>query len=266
LNRAEYFVPIIVKIPGRELALAKKGGAEHTKIDFIGEVKDVYGGTTVQNIRDDTGDIKLSDATAAELAKGPVEYDTGFSLLPGKYSIKILARDDETGRIGTYQTTFVIPNLNKELKQVPISSVVLSSQRVDNKDAIYDATKAKDRAKVAAANPLVADGKKMIPSVTRAFSTGRDIFVYLQAYEPNAATSAQPLIAFVTLYQADKKVFETQPMEVTPAATSHLGMVPLNFSITPSQLPPGVYQCQVTVLDPNEGKGTFWQAPIELVQ
>ena len=35
LNRAEYFVPIVVKIPGRELALAKKGGAEHTLIDFV---------------------------------------------------------------------------------------------------------------------------------------------------------------------------------------------------------------------------------------
>ena len=61
--------------------------------------------------------------------------------------IKFLARDDETGRIGTYQTTFVIPNLNKEEKRVPISSVVLSSQRVDLKDAIYDAAKAKERAK-----------------------------------------------------------------------------------------------------------------------
>ena len=39
--------------------------------------------------------------------------------------IKFLARDDETGRIGTFQTTFVIPNLNKEEKRVPISSVVL---------------------------------------------------------------------------------------------------------------------------------------------
>src|SRR6267154_411951 len=36
LNRAEYFVPIVVKIPGRELALAKRGGAEHTLIDFVG--------------------------------------------------------------------------------------------------------------------------------------------------------------------------------------------------------------------------------------
>ena len=47
LNRAEYFVPIIVKIPGRELALAKRGGAEYTLIDFVGEIKDLVGGTTV---------------------------------------------------------------------------------------------------------------------------------------------------------------------------------------------------------------------------
>ena len=140
LNRAEYFVPIVVKIPGRELALAKRGGAEHTLIDFIGEIKDDYGGMTVTNLRDKVN-IKLSDATASELAKRPIEYDTGFTLLPGKYTIKFLARDDETGRIGTYQTTFVIPNLNKEEKRIPISSVVLSSQRVDLKDAIYNAGK-----------------------------------------------------------------------------------------------------------------------------
>src|ERR1700678_2095915 len=102
LNKAEYFVPIIMKIPGRELVLAKKGGAEHTLIDFIGEIKDAYGGRTVTNLHDHV-DIKLSDATAAQLAKRPIEYDTGYTLLPGKYTIKVLAREDETGRIGTYQ-------------------------------------------------------------------------------------------------------------------------------------------------------------------
>ena len=117
LNRAEYFVPVVVKIPGRELALARKGGAERTLIDFIGEVKDDYG-STIQNVRDKV-DMKLSGETAAKLAKQPIEYVTGFTLLPGKYKIKLLARDAETGRIGTYETTFVIPNLNKELKRIP---------------------------------------------------------------------------------------------------------------------------------------------------
>ncbi len=104
LNRAEYFVPVVVKIPGSELALAKRGGAEHTLLDFIGEIKDDFG-TTISNVRDKV-DIKLSDATAAELAKRPVQYDTGFTLLPGKYKIKFLARDAETGRIGTFETAF----------------------------------------------------------------------------------------------------------------------------------------------------------------
>src|SRR5712691_5205067 len=135
LNRAEYFVPVAVKIPGSELALARRGGAARTVIDFIGEVKDAYG-ITMQNVRDKL-DIKLSDDTASQLAKRPIQYETGFTLLPGKYVIKFLARDAETGRIGTYQSAFTIPNLNREEKRVPISSVVLSSQRVPLGDAIY---------------------------------------------------------------------------------------------------------------------------------
>src|SRR5580704_15690561 len=261
LNRAEYFVPIVVKIPGRELALAKRGGAEHTLIDFVGEIKDVYGGTTVTNVRDNVN-IKLSDTTAAELAKQPIEYEAGFTLLPGKYMIKFLARDDETGRIGTYQTTFVIPNLNKEEKRIPISSVVLSGQRVDLKNAIYNAAKAKDQDKEATVNPLVQDGKKLVPSVTRVFSRGRDFYVYLQAYQ---SAAAKPFVAFVSFYQGQTKVFETQPMAVTPAATNRLGTVPLSFSIGLNQLPAGEYDCQVTVLDPTDTKGTFWQGQIKLV-
>jgi VWFA-related protein len=264
LNKAEYFVPIVVKIPGRELALAKRGGADHTLIDFVGEIKDVYGGTTVTNVRDNVN-IKLTDATAAELAKQPIEYEAGFTLLPGKYMIKFLARDDETGRIGTYQTTFVIPNLNKEEKRVPISSVVLSGQRVELKDAIYNAAKTKDQQKEAAVNPLVQDGKKLVPSVTRVFSKGRDLYVYLQAYGQEAAATAKPLVAFVSFYQGQTKVFETQPVAVTPAATSRLGTVPLSFSIGLNQLPPGQYDCQVSILDPTDMKGTFWQAQIMLV-
>src|SRR5262249_41216949 len=128
LNRAEYFVPVAVKIPGNELALARKGGANRTLIDFIGEVKDDYG-NTIQNLRDKL-DTRLNDETAAQLAKRPILYETGFTLLPGKYVIKYLARDAETGRIGTFQMPFAIPNLVKEEQRVPISSVVLSSQRV----------------------------------------------------------------------------------------------------------------------------------------
>lgn len=260
LNRAEYFVPLIVKIPGSELALARRGGAEHTRIDFIGEVKDDFG-TTIQNVRDKV-DIKLSDSTAAELSKRPIEYDTGFTLLPGKYKIKFLARDAETGRIGTYEAKFLIPNLNKEDKRIPISSVVLSSQKVDLKDALYNAVKEKDRAEIA--NPLVHNGQKLIPSVTRVFSRSRDMYVYLQAYE-QGAVSAQPLVAFVTFYSGQTKAFETTPVAVTQGLDNKVKTMPLEFDLSLNKLAAGRYDCQVTVLDPSGQKAAFWQAPIMVV-
>ena len=263
LNRAEYFAPITVKIPGSELVLARSGGAERTLIDFIGEVKDEYG-TTIQNLRDKV-DIKLSGETASELSRRPIEYDTGFTLLPGKYVIKFLARDSETGRIGTYQTLFVIPNLIKEDKRIPISSVVLSSQRVDMREALYNATKDKTAAAAAqAANPLVNDGQKLIPSVTRVFSKSREMFVYLQAYERNATTT-EPLFAFVTFYHGQTKAFETPPVQVVDELDPKTKALPLKFSLSLSKLPVGEYNCQVTVLNPNGQKVAFWQAPIILV-
>jgi VWFA-related protein len=274
LNRAEYYVPFVVKIPGRELALAKRSGAEHTLIDFVCEVKDDAGGMTVSNVRDDVN-IKLSDASAAELASRPIEYDGGFTLSPGKYTIKFLARDDETGRIGTYQTTFTIPNLNKETRHVPISSVVLSSQKVDLKDALYNATKGKEEAKNEAANPLVENGRKLIPSVTRVFRQDHQLYVYLQAYQGSSGPPTvnagspvppKPLIAFVSLYHEHKKVYETTPVKIVPYATSRLGRVPIRFEISLQSLAPGDYTCEISVLDPLAQKVSFWQAPILLIK
>jgi len=264
LNRAEYFAPLVVKIPGSELALAKKRGAEHTLLDFIGEVKDEFG-STVSNVRDKV-DVKLSDNTAAELATRPFAYDTGFTMLPGKYTIKMLVRDAETGRIGTYQTAFVIPNLNKEEKRITTSSVVLSSQRQDMRDAVFNAAKDKDKGQVAqSVNPLVQEGIKLIPSVTRVFTRNQDMYIYLQAYQQNVDT-AHPLVAFVTFYRGQTKAFETPPMQVTESLNNRLKTMPLKFSFPLQKIPPGEYLCQVTVLDPTGEKAAFWQGQVMLAQ
>ncbi|MGJ5818928.1 VWA domain-containing protein [Paludibaculum fermentans] len=261
LNRAEYYVPVVVKIPGRELALAKRHGADRTVIDFIGEIKNSFG-TTVMNLRDKVT-AKLSEATAAELAKRPIVYDTGYTLLPGEYTIKFLARDAETGRIGTYQSKFVIPNLNKDEDRLPISSVVLSSQRVDMKDAIYNALKEKDRHDDV--NPLVQDGQKLIPSVTRVFSRDRSLLVFLHSYQQGPA-EAQPLIAVVSFYRDQAKAFESTPVEVTASGGGRLKTLPIQFEIPLAGLAPGKYDCQLTVLNPDGQKAAFWQAPILVVQ
>jgi len=259
LNRAEYFVPVAVKIPGSELVLARSRGAARTLIDFIGEVKDEFG-NTAQNVRDKVN-VKLSDETAAQLAKHPIQYETGFTLLPGKYVLKILARDAETGHIGTFQTSFAVPNLDREVAHVPISSVVLSSQRVPMGDALYT-VQSKD---AQTANPLVVDGQKLIPSVTRVFSKTRILYVFLQAYE-RGATSTEPIASFVTFYRGDTKVLETPVLTVTEGLDPRSKAVPLRFSIPLESVPIGRYDLQVTVVKPGGQKVTFWRAAVQVVQ
>jgi VWFA-related protein len=257
LTRAEYFVPVSVKIPGSELALARRSGAKRTVIDFIGEVKDEYGHTH-QNLRDKL-DVALDNETAAQLATRPLQIESGFSLLPGRYTIKLLVRDAETGRMGTYQTTFVVPNLEKETDRLRVSSVVLSSQRVRLTESVYSV-----RQQTAAenANPLVADGEKLMPSITRVFSRRRDLYVFLHAY-PRHRAAAQSLMAFVAFYKGDVKVFET-PVHAIGAVTTATA-VPVELTVPLTSMAPGTYECQVVVLDLEGKKASFWRAPVAIV-
>jgi hypothetical protein len=112
-------------------------------------------------------------------------------------------------------------------------------------------------------DPLVYGGAKLIPSVTRVFSRSRDLYVFLQAYQ-RGVEAQQPLVAFVSFYRGDVKAYETAPLAVTEGLDPRTKAVPLRFSVSIGQLPPGQYDCQVTVLNPATQKATFWQAPIVL--
>jgi VWFA-related protein len=256
LGRDRYFVPMVVKIPGSEIELAKHGGAESTRLDFIGEIKDAKG-ATVGNVRDNI-QVKLKGETAQQLAKTTLEYDTGFTLAPGSYTAKFLARENETGKMGTYEAKFVVPDLTSEQKYLPISSVVLSNQR-EKLDAAV-ATAEKDK-KILAAHPLIQDGVKLIPSVTRVFRKDQDLYVYLEAYEPTAEAT-QPLMANVSFYRGKVKAFETDPLQVSDGLNPKTKGVPLRFSVPLAKLQGGRYTCQVSVFDPSAQKFAFWRARI----
>ena len=259
ISRSEYFVPVSAKIPGSELELAQRRGAARLRLDFLVEIKDGFGATQ-RNNRDGMT-IPLTNDKAGQLATHPVLYETGFTLLPGKYVLKLLVRDAEVGRIGTYQTEFTIPNLNREPTRLPISSVVLAGQRIPVNEAIYS-VKTSDKESVG--HPLIEGGQKLLPSVTRVFSASRDLHFYLEGYEQYAET-AQPLVAFAAFYRDGRKVFESQPVVATKQLDRTSKAVPIRFSVPIDRIPPGRYDCQVTVVDPAGQKAAFWLAPIAIV-
>jgi len=256
LARDRYFVPLAVKIPGTEIELARHGGAESARLDFIGQVKDAKG-NVVANVRDNL-QVKLKGETAQQLAKTTLAYDTGFSLPPGTYTAKFLTRENESGKMGTFETKFVVPDLTAEQKYLPISSVVLSNQR-ERLDAAV-ATAERDK-KLLAEHPLIQDGQKLVPSVTRVFRKDQNLYVYLEAYEPTAETS-QPVMATVSFYRGKVKAFETDPLEVSEGLNPKTKALPVKFSVPLEKLQPGRYTCQVNVLEPGAQKFAFWRAPM----
>ena len=156
-----------------------------------------------------------------------------------------------------------MPNLVREQQQVPISSVVLSSQRVALGDELFTV---RQDAEVAALNPLVVDGQKLLPSVTRVFSKSRDLLVYLETYQRDTtATAARPVVAVLSLYRGDEKVFETAPLPVIGGMHPKSKAVPVKVSVPLASIEPGRYDCQITVLDPETQKATFWRMPVAIV-
>jgi hypothetical protein len=113
---------------GSAIPLAKKGGAETTQFDFIGQVRNARG-SVLSTVRDSIR-IQLRDQNTGRLASASLLYDTGFTLAPGDYRIRMLVRENQSGRMGTFETPFTIPDLNASKDSPRLSSVVWSSQKI----------------------------------------------------------------------------------------------------------------------------------------
>jgi VWFA-related protein len=260
LAKGKYFVPVSVKIPGSALSFRNKGSKAATEMDFIGQVQDPHG-KVLSAVRD-TIPIKIDQTKATEVGHKQILYDTGFTLAPGKYKLRFVARENGEGKTGTYESAFTIPDLGSG-STLRMSSIILSNQRESIKSQIGGAQNNK---KLLAQNPLIdADGTKTLPNVTRVFRPGQNLYVYFEVYDPagpealtqnaSAQTTANSsqrfasVSATVGFYQGDRKVFETKPVRVSRLSAKGDGVLPVHFDTPLTSLPPGEYTCQVNVID-----------------
>jgi hypothetical protein len=259
LARDRYFVPVAVKSPGSDIELARTGNAETTRLDFIGEVRDSRGALQA-TVRDDVT-VKLKGEQVGQLPSRNLQYDTGFTLQPGTYTLKFLARENGTGKMGTFETAFTVPDLTAETRKLPISAVVLGNQREKLSDALVTAEKDK---KLLAASPLINNTEKLVPSITRVFRKDQQMYVYLEAYQPAAATT-EFMVATLSFYRGKIKAFETAPVQINQGLKEKSKAVPVSFSVPLATLQPGRYTCQINVVNPGAQKFAVWRSPVVLL-
>ena len=259
IDEERYFVPVSIKIPGSKIQLAKKGSNEVTEFDFIGQILDERR-RAAGSVRDGVK-VKLTEEDAARLGRRNFQYDTGFVLKPGKYHVKFVARENLTGKMGTFETRFTVPDLSGNEDALRVSSVIWGSQRVELAQAVGMADKEK---KLQQANPLVYEGQKLIPSITRVFRKDQNIYIYCEVYDPVEPDDEKgPVVtATVSFFDAQKKVFESAPVRISKLHPEREGTLPVQFQVPVSKLAPGRYTCQLNMVDEVGRRFAFPRAPL----
>ena len=96
----------------------------------------------------DTIPLKLDEATAGQVTRKHIQYDTGLTLAPGKYTLRFVARENGEGKVGTFETPFTIPDLASG-SALRVSSVIFSNQRGGQSAGV------KNTKKLLEQNPLI---------------------------------------------------------------------------------------------------------------
>ena len=262
ISQTAYFVPVSVKIPGSVIALAEKKSGGKTQFDFIGNVLDERK-TVVGTVRDFIP-ITVAASEAEKLARRNFHYDAGFTLGPGKYRIRFLVRENQTGKMGTFDTRFVVPDLAADSMTLKTSSIVWSNQREKIKAQVGAAERMQRR--VADANPLIVGDEKIVPNVTKVFRRSQNMYisfdVYDAAVDPKDVQQRHVQVSMSLFNQKGVKSFEAGPIEATQTVGTRPNAVPVQLQVPLKGIAPGRYICQLNVVDQVGRKFAFPRANV----
>ena len=257
-----YFVPVSIKIPGSVVALAAKGGASVTQFDFLGQIQDERH-ATVGNVRDFIR-IQLDQDKALTAGRKSFQYDAGFTLEPGKYQMKFVVRENITGKMGTFQTKFTVPDLSADTSGLKTSTIIWSSQREKVTAAVGSAARA--TRKELTANPLIVGDEKVIPNITKVFRRSQNLYVNFDVYDarpdPEDGRARRVKVSMSLFNKKGAKAFEIGPLSATQLVETRPEAVPVQFQVPLKDLAPGRYECQINVVDEVGRKFAFPRAPL----
>jgi VWFA-related protein len=237
MSESRYWVPVSLAVPGSEIPFTKGGDKEKAMLDIIGVVRDELK-RPVGNVRDT---VKLNLDESQQVRRKNVQYETGFRLPPGHYHMKFVLRENETGRIGSFETDVTVPDLRKA--PIRVSSVLLGAQ--------FKPAKKGD------GNLLARDGNELVPSVTHVFAPGQHLYFYYEVYDPAHGRERKDIrvLTSIEFLQGKTKAFETKLVEARQLTAPDRKAAIFQFDVPLAQLKPGFYTCQVNVID--DAAGTF---------
>jgi VWFA-related protein len=277
---SHYYLAVSLVVPGSQIPFVTEKEKDNATIDIIGEVRE-GGKFPVGQLRDT---VKLAVESTQQVRRKNVQYNTGFVLAPGSYHLKFVVRENQTGRIGSFETDVQIPDLRKA--PLKMSSVVLSSLRspVTNKKN--------------GANPLVRDQMELVPNITHVFAPDQHLYLQYEVYDaakgknpapaavidqkgdqkgsqnggqngtakdaPAAKAPKDSIRVFTSIefLQGATKIYESKPVVANEVTAPDRKAVIFQMDLPLQALKPGLYLCQVNVIDDVAGSFSFPRFPL----
>ncbi len=282
---SHYYLGVSLVIPGSQIPFTQAKDKDNATIDIIGEVL-ANGKLPVGHQRDT---VKLALDSAQQVRHKNVQYNTGFVLAPGEYHMKFIVRENQTGRMGSFETDVTIPDLRKA--PLRMSSVVLANQRVP---ASGTSTKK-------GLHPLVSNQQELVPNITHVFTQDQHLYLQYEVYDaahqrkggtvaassgngaldallgdagatgnggasaapqPKPAKDAVHVLTNIEFLQGNAKVYESKQVVANEVTAPDRKAVIFQIDLPLQSLKPGFYTCQVNVVDDNAGNFAFPRWPI----
>jgi VWFA-related protein len=243
IDENRFYVPVSIIVPGSQIPFVKGGDKDKATLDIIGEVIDEVK-RPIGNARET---VKLNLDPSLQARQRNIQYTTSFSLPPGKYHLKFVVRENQTGRMGSFEADITLP----EMKKVPLkmSSIVLASQRRPSKKE----------------TPLVHDGEEYVPNISHVFRQDQHLYLLYEVYDPareklaedhpKGAKAGIDLLSSLELIQGSVKVYESPLVQAKEVNVDGRNAVAVQLDVPLNTLKPGTYVCQLNVVD--DAGGTF---------
>jgi hypothetical protein len=249
LDANRLYMPVSLVVPGSQIPFVKNGDKDKATLDIVGAVIDETR-RPVGRIRDT---VKLNLDPGLQARQKNIQYTTSFNLPPGKYQIKFVVRENQTGRMGSFIAEVALPDLKKA--PLKLSSILLASQREPSK---------KDE-------PLVRNGQQYVPNISHVFRQDQHMYLLYEIYEParektqentpkGAKLGSKPginVLSSLELIQGATKVYETPVVQARAINVAGREAVAIELDVPLDKLKPGQYVCQLNVIDDAAGSFAF---------
>ena len=245
LDENRFFVPVSLIVPGSQIPFVKGGDKDKATLDIVGSVID----EAKRPIGHARETVKLNLDPSLQARQKNIQYTTSFNLPPGKYTLKFVVRENQTGRMGSFEAEITLPDMKKS--PLKMSSIVLASMRQPSKQQ----------------DPLVRNGEEYVPNISHVFRQDQHMYLLYEIYGPakeklagdgpKGTKQGISVLSSLELIQGSTKVYETPVVQARQINVEGRDAVAIELDVPLAGLKPGPYICQLNVIDDASGSFAF---------